>query len=283
MLKSTVKYLFFLDIDGTLLDSKYKTNYLGLKRKIESLQARQKFAFCLNSNRSIQDLLPVAKQFGIKGPLICENGLFAYLPKSNREVLLTDKKMLNMLISVKNSFKKWILQYGQELKLKIIYRKTDTVKLMNDSGAKKNFENSIFVFDNKFRKYTISAHVRRFTSGNMNKDLNSLKKLQKFITEKVKILGLSDSIEIGSSDTFGNLLVYSKLISKRTGVKHLINNYYRGYKVIAIGDESSDARMVQDIGEFWTLNNATAEVKNVANKVAIESHTKGVNELLLNL
>ncbi|MDP3994240.1 MAG: HAD hydrolase family protein [bacterium] len=280
MLKNTAKHLIFLDIDGTLLDPEYRINCSELKLRLKSLQSQGNFVFCLNSNRSLQDLFPIAKQFDISGPLVCENGLFAYLPRSKKKILLTNKKNIEKMIKVKKNFKFWILETAQILKKSVYYKKTDTVKLIN-KVKKNNFPgDSILVFDNKYRKYTVSAHIKRLVSGALTKDLLSLRKLEIIVRKKIKQLGLSKIIEVGTSEVFGNLLIYSKLINKRTGVKYLISKYYRNYKVIAIGDESSDANMVEGLGEFWMVGNGTKDAKKSASKIAKYKYTKGVNELL---
>lgn len=272
------KQLLFLDIDGTLLDPQYKNNYPGLKNLILKLQ-KHDFVFCLNSNRALHDLLPVAKQFGIKGPLICENGLFAYIPDSQKEILLTGRDALNDLAYVKTNFQKWISESRSALGYEIKYTMTDTVKLV-DTKASKFPQNTILVFDNKFRKYTISAHIRRFANQHLVKDLDSLDILRQILTENIKSHGLTDKIEIDSSETFGNLLIYSKLTSKYAGVRYLVKNVYPGYGVVAIGDEPSDANMVSGIGKFLTVGNASRIAKKLAAKVSHGSYANGVYELL---
>ena len=64
--------LIFLDIDGTLLDSSYASNDENLSEIIKKLQDSGKYVFGLNSNRSIEDMLPIARDFSINGPLIGE-------------------------------------------------------------------------------------------------------------------------------------------------------------------------------------------------------------------
>ena len=97
------KTIYFLDIDGTLLDEKYISNCPNLATEI-SHQEELGMVFALNSNRAIKDLLPVASEFNIQGPLICENGLFAYLPKSKRKIYLVEKSHLKQLVEIKKLF-----------------------------------------------------------------------------------------------------------------------------------------------------------------------------------
>jgi len=57
--------LIFLDIDGALLDARYMSNDPDLTLYITQLQTEKEYVFGLNSNRSLEDILPIAKAFAI--------------------------------------------------------------------------------------------------------------------------------------------------------------------------------------------------------------------------
>lgn len=181
----TNKTLIFLDIDGTLLDEKYKCNYSRLANLIEKLE-RNDIVFSLNSNRSLEDLLPVAKQFKINGPLVCENGLFTYLPKSRKTIFLISREKLKKLKDAKRTITLWIKNTKVLLNKKIHYKSTDTVALTTKTKSYSKFENSDFIFDNKFRNYTISAHIRNVANGKLQNDIQILRSLIEKLPQNCK-------------------------------------------------------------------------------------------------
>ena len=67
-----MKNIIMLDIDGTLYDSNYAINCISLPKMIKKLSKNN--IFVLNSNRAVEDMLYVKKDFNINGPIIAENG-----------------------------------------------------------------------------------------------------------------------------------------------------------------------------------------------------------------
>jgi len=277
------KYLIFLDIDGTLLDEKYRCNYPNLALTIKRFEEQENVIFSINSNRSLQDLWPIIKQFRISGPIVCENGIFAYFVKSKKKVYLAPKNLLSKLKTIKYNFRSWTLEASKELGKRTFYKKTDTVKIVSQGKRVEFPENSIIILVNRFREYTVSAHVKKFKKGNLFKDLRTLQRLQKSLENKISEISLDKDIEISSSTTFGNILVYLKKISKRTGTEYLLKKHFPNYRAVAIGNERSDFQMIEELGEFWTVKNASKEVKRLASKIATKPYAKGVNDLLIEL
>lgn len=278
------KYLIFLDIDGTLLTPDYKNNFPLLINKIKDLQKKGNIVFSLNSNRSLHDLLPIAQEFGILGPLICENGIFVYFQNLRKKVILAPLQSLKKMKEIKRLFKKWVMESQNIVGKKMHYFKADTVSFIKDGTKHLEFpENSIILLDNKFRDYTISAHVRRLEFGKMVKDLQALKSLREYIEKQIKNNGFNQIVTVSSSDVFCNLLIYPKFVNKKTGVMFLKEKYYKDYKVIAIGDEITDFKMVEGIGDFWTVANASDQLKKISLKVAKNIYAKGVYELISQL
>ena len=127
------KKLVFLDIDGTLIDKNYSSNCPDLKKLILLLQKRG-FVFAINSNRSLEDLLPISKRFGIKGPLVGENGSFIYFQGAKKTIYLLNKVERDRVKKTIEKVKKEIVNYGKKyLNLdNILVLKTDTVKALSN-------------------------------------------------------------------------------------------------------------------------------------------------------
>jgi len=274
------KNIFFLDIDGTLLDESYLCNYPKLMFLIKDMQNKG-MVFSLNSNRAIEDLLPVASQFGITGPLVCENGLFAYLPSEKTNIFFVDKNHINQLKKIKRLFRDWLDDFAVENNISLSYKRIDTVKLATKESPSNYPNQSILVFDNKFRKYTISAHIKKCIDGKLVKDFSILGKINDFIKEKLIKNNYDNYINVTFSEDFGNLLIFSKMVNKKTGVVFLQKNYFKDYKVVGIGNELSDFKMVENVGEFWTVNNAKRNIKALAKKISTSNFSNGVYELIV--
>jgi len=274
------KFIIFLDIDGTLLDEKYRCNHPQISSLISKL-GRKGVKFALNSNRSLEDLLPLASKFKINGPLVCENGLFAYVPQEDKTIYFMGQMELNKIKSAKDLLSTWLSEFASKHDRRLLYKRVDTVKWIGKNKSYKYHPNDMIVLDNKFRKYTTSAHIRRVVGGKLVKDLESLKMIRRYLTDRFADEDLERIVSVGASESFGNLLIFSSKASKRTAVSKLIKKEYKDYKVIAIGDEVADSEMVKGVGEFWTTANADYKVSNLADKISTHKYAKGVNELLV--
>ena len=271
--------LIFLDIDGTLLDSRYNSNDATLAEYINSLQKERGFIFGLNSNRSLEDIVPIAKQFSIDGPLIGENGIFAYYPKPDQLQYLLDEPELKKLVVDKEELQTLILA-AIEAKFKnqkVIWRNVDTVKSISEKIIETKYqEGDIIVLNNVFRRHAISAHLFRFTDGLLKTiPVPIVKSVLKLIRSECKKRGLA----ITYDPNFSNILVYSKSVSKNSAVKKVIGDY-PNLKLYAVGDSMSDYEMVKDIGIFLAVANAPKDVRGKATLFSRAVNAQGVRELL---
>ncbi len=276
------KQIIFLDIDGTLLDSKYRSNSIELPGLISSLQKTGKCIFVLNSNRSLEDIKSVAKQFRIEGLLVCENGAFIYDQTTKKTTLILDKTNEQLVKKFKKEYSKYLEKVARGLGYKIDYRLIDTVKYVSENSEPKKttnaIKNSLLILDNIYRKYTISSHVRSHYDGT-KLNTNLLKKLYIKMKKFIELSEYRGKIGASYSDVFGNLLFYSSCTSKAIGVQY-VKKLYINSTVIAIGDEIWDANMIGDLGEFWAVKNASDEAKEHASHISGKEYAAGVFELL---
>ncbi len=273
------KKLIFLDIDGTLLDSSYASNNDSLPKIIERLQSSGEYVFGLNSNRSIEDMLPIAKDFSIKGPLIGENGIFAHNLATNKTEYFLDKSDLAELISQKEVVEEAIVDCLESKyeNSRVLWRNVDTVEAISKNIIDPDYkEGDIVVLNNSFRRYTTSAHVFIFKNNRLNKlPTIQVRELLKNLSEHK----LSFDLTITYDPNFCNILVYSNLVSKRSAVEKIMAEY-NDYELYSVGDEINDYYMSKNIGTFLAVGNASKKVREKASYSSVSENTSGVVELL---
>lgn len=250
--------LIFLDIDGTLLDKNYKATSSATKKLVRQL-TNDGVLFGLNSNRSVHDILPIAKRFGITGPIIAENGIVLRVKNSTTQLL--------NLPPVLKKFREFLAAESQSQSAQ--YAFLDTIK-----NKKKN-RKGLFWAVNKYRSFTVSIHVTRDGKPSLPDARNLEKKLN-------HVFGSEYTIYV--SPIFANVLVSPALSGKEVGLQALLKKKaFRNKKVIMIGDDSADLKLKPFVHKFFAVGNATPEVKEIADYVSNCTHTKGVDDILKKL
>lgn len=274
--------IVFLDIDGTLLDENYRSNDPSLKRTITEQQA-EGVIFCLNSNRSLEDLLPIAKRFCIQGPLIGENGIFSYDPKTQQTRYFVEPSHLSAFVEQKQIHERLILQTINELygDTNVAWINADTVNVLTHKPSLDNIaEDSIVALNNMYRRYTSSVHILKKVGNRLVPiEEKHLASITDIVSQKA---GKQKRMDINYSSSFSNILLTPSETSKRRAVKILLKDHkIDSQYVFGIGDEYNDYRMIQGSGTFLTINNANEKVKKVSKISATKPYAKGVHELIL--
>lgn len=143
--------LIFLDIDGTLIQENQKPNTTRLPRVIKEL-SRKGFLFGLNSNRSIEDVLPIYTQFGLNGPLVLENGIYFKKSPQKKNFFIIPKPA-----RVHADLLRTVRQFAREHELAMTVVNADTVAAIPRSARTKG----VVIMVNKFRLFTGSVHIYR--------------------------------------------------------------------------------------------------------------------------
>ncbi|HSX16212.1 MAG TPA: HAD family hydrolase [Candidatus Saccharimonadales bacterium] len=268
--------LALLDIDGTLLDPSYGSNDTSLKEFI-GMQRQAGLTCGLNSNRALHDLLPIAVQFGIQGPIVGENGLFVYYPETKRTVFLMEQPELEALKRVKHDMERCLQDTLASFfpEKQVVWQDVDTVQAVQQPASDYP-EGTIVVLNNKYRSWTISAHVKVCQDGRLVAFPEALPRVVQTLQESE----VAKNVTVASSPDFANVLVYSTSSSKRAAVEYLLEHDYSQHRLLVIGDEQSDVNMAKGIGEFMTTANSPDAIKAQASAVASEPYAKGVHELL---
>lgn len=258
------KILVFLDIDGTLIKPNQQPNTRKLPSVIQRL-TRKDVLFGLNSNRSLEDIIPIYRRFGLNGPIILENGVYFLRSLESRKTFLIRKPRLLRRVSAQA-----IRNFIRERSLECQFRHTDTVKIIR---SKKLKTIPLGIFLNGFRKYTGSVHIYRYGK----RDTRMAKSLCVFLRKYFAKKGLDLLVE--SPKAFGNVVFWPRKASKSRALRK-IRRFYRGYDFFMIGDDLADLETRREIQGFFAVNNAQSEVKKAAGYTARESYTKGVVEIL---
>jgi len=271
------KYLIVMDIDGTLVDSNYRSTSPTIYSVIEQMQ-EEGHIFVLNSNRSLEDILEIANHFHIKGPVIGENGCFIYNQETEETTVLIPDQILAGLNKLKDNVKDIIAENFSHSEF-AISDTTDFNKYYDTQDVPENID-TYFIM-NEFRKFSISIHVRKIVNGEPAKDLENTKKLYDLMKDYIITNNLNLSIEY--TDRYCNVLVCSKENNKTAAFKELNQSLSGDYVKVIIGDDSLDKPTLDELDYFFVVNNAKDNVKAIADYVAKEEITKGGEEILLKL
>ncbi len=258
------KVLTFLDIDGTLIQPNQRPNTKKLPSIIQKL-AKLGVLFGLNSNRSLEDIVPIYSQFGLNGPVILENGVYFLKSLNARKIFLIKRPPLLNKMSVEA-----IKAFIKENRLSCQFSSTNTVKAIRSKKLKKI---PLGIFLNKFRKYTGSVHIFRYGKRDIRLANELCIFLKKYFLKKQ--LGLS----VESTKSFGNVIFWPRYVNK-TKALNKIRKFYPEYLLFMIGDDLIDSETRQEAEGFFTVANALSEVKEEADYVSNKAYTKGVVDIL---
>jgi len=110
--------------------------------------------------------------------------------------------------------------------------------------------------------------------------LIAIKKIHQLVKDYVERQQFDLAVDY--TESYGNLLVYPKNNDKGKAFNILAKEYPKFIRVV-IGDDYLDKPLMNEIDYFLTINNASQEVKDMADYTSSESVTKGVEQILLNL
>lgn len=276
MKTKSIKKIVFLDVDGTLINSYKGPNSKNFTSTFEEIQQKG-VLLSLNSNRSIEDLLPIIKQFKIKGPIVVENGAYIYFPQNGIVHEFISRNEKKKMKAVRKKVVKLFTAFFEERGIDVEIETIDTSKkLMSNSERINNSSPQVRILNNKYRKYTVSAHIQEKTKNSYKKSRRYIKKLEQFL---IKELSDTSDLVIKGHPFFCNILVYSSNLSKKTGVQKLADMYPNA-TIAAVGDEYGDVEMIKDTGDFYAVANADKKAREAAIYVSKENFTKGVLDIL---
>lgn len=268
------KYLIMLDVDGTLIDSNYLSNSSTIYNLIDQLQ-NEGYVFVLNSNRSLEDLKSIARKFKIIGPLIGEGGTFIY--NNNEEIKLVSEETEMQIKELRRMLPEIVCENFPSSHF-IIDDTTSFNKALTSQDHPSQTKN-IFIL-NKYRRFSLSCHVKKVINNKLEKNLESVVKLYGILRKYIEKQQMD--IDISYTTKYANILISPKNCNKGKSFNKLSESY-KNYTKIIIADDYFDKPMIQGIDYFFVVNNADEKAKEIANYISIEKITKGVEEILLNI
>jgi len=138
---------------------------------------------------------------------------------------------------------------------------------------------SVFIM-NEFRKYSISVHAKKIENGLMVRDIDLARRLFDVVSAAIKENGWQLRAEY--TDSYANVLVLPTAVSKPQAL-HRVTEKFPQYESVVIGDDAADKPLRAEIDYFFVVNNGTPEAKAMADYVAEQPITKGVEEILLKI
>lgn len=256
----------FFDVDGCLLDWKYKTNMdiEQFRHRIESM-TKFGFSFNLNSNRSLDNLLDIYRSFGFNGKIIIENGACIYDPRKDSfySVGFSTFDRKNLVAALRN-----------ERFARIDFIDTDILISHPSKIAVEGKEGQFLCFCEKTRKYTMTVYPRVVRNSKFVFDAHLLDKTKDALSK-----GYPDyCLEVGLH--YGNVLLVPESSSKGAPLKVVAKNS----EIVSFGDGDGDISMF-DVSDFCgSPANASPKViervLNLRGYVSKGRFTKGAFEFL---
>lgn len=258
------KILVFLDIDGTLIGYDQQPTTDVLKPYLKDLETRG-VRFGLNSNRAHEDIIPVIEQFGLTGPFIIENGACVV-----DSIGATPEPLVEIPYDVPALTEIALRAVARELFQTDAVEKRDTTHLVI-AGVSPDAPLTFFM--NIFRRYSASIHHR--VKGEYHPHISEQ------LAQALNAYFLAHQIHLSATAHAHGATVTIDVpgVDKGTGLKEL-RLRFPDTLFVAIGDGGGDIPLRPFVDRLYAVNNAIPELKAIADRVATQSVTQGVLELL---
>lgn len=265
-----MKKYIFLDIDGTLLDSKKQVSDINIKAMNEIEKQNFEIVFC--SGRNNDYLVNLSKKCNTSNYIISSNGSMIY-KQSDNEIIHTDQIPYEILKNIYN--------YCKNNQLAITFN-TKNERYYNDfyHQEKKNIKiiNNIDEISNIL--------VTQFVVGSY--DYQKMIEVKEYIENinELEIVNISTTIKLKQIDSKDGFFydVVLKGINKGTGIKNFIKHMNLDKEnCIAIGDHVNDIDMFKETSYNIAMNNGYEELKKQANYIAKSNDENGVEDALRHL
>lgn len=263
-----------LDIDGTLLNEQRKIER-GTAEKLAALPARG-IEVVLCSGRRFSAALRYARQLGLSGPIIVNNGtvvkeiasartIYAdYFPRQHFPPLIRLLKEMNLpavlLVDEYPHCDFYVdVAEGNEYHAEYVTMNRDMGRVVENLAAVQS-ETASQV--NVFHAYPVLLTAEEKIRDAMNGRVGSV------IVRNVRYKGCSLEIAAPTASKWKAL----KWVAEHRGI--------RVEEIVAIGDDTNDVEMVREAGFGVAVANALDEVKAVADYVTAHPRNSGTEELI---
>ena len=253
--------IVFLDIDGTLLDSKHQVMPCTHNR-LQYLH-RLGVPIVLCSARPPEGVNLVAKQVGVQGPVACYNGGLIF---DENHTILRD---VGIGISLAMDFKRFVCERFPDLVVSAyLYNVWMAEDLQHPLIRQEAEISGCTPLQGSLEQVASAAsHVHKLLCMG---DAMRIRALQKEIQQRFPQL-----MALRSKATYLEILPLES--TKRSAVQVLLDHYGLGpEKAVAFGDSDVDVDMLQYCGFGVAMGNAPRQVKEAADYVTASNDQEGV-------
>ncbi len=253
-----MKYLFAIDIDGTLRnDEGIITEYSKDVIK-EAISKGHYVVLCTARPRF--HTIKVNEEIGASDYFICLSGAEVYDSKNN--ILIHESFIDNNEVKI-------LYEYAKENDIRIMFsndNKEYVTKFVRSN-------NQILLTDDN--KDILKQKIKNSLIIDSNKE--KVKAFENYIKEKYS-MNILVSIDSGEESWF---IVTSKQTSKGNGLKLLANHLKIDKNCIfAFGNDSNDISMFKEANKGYAVSNSTEDLINVASEVIDSNNNDGVAKKL---
>ncbi|MGX7107462.1 Cof-type HAD-IIB family hydrolase [Hutsoniella sourekii] len=247
------QHLIAIDLDGTTLNDQSKVSYTTIQT-LRSL-AEMGHLVVIATGRPYRNAIDIYRQIGIHSPMINFNGALCQFPERDR----------------------WLASYHQELDKEIAFellanQEDLDIDLIAVEGQRQLYTTSSNLPDSPFYPKDKST-IKRLSRDSLRHNPTAIS----IFTAKDKEQSVEAEITRRYGDqvsvrTWGGILpmleVVHKSINKAVGVNR-VAEFYRIPReaILTFGDENNDLEMLEYAGLGVAMQNATEEVKAVADQV----------------
>lgn len=268
------KNLVLVDLDLTMINEQYQpTLPLETIQQVaqESLDHGDKIG--LISDTALSTLQHRMTEFGFWGPIISEKGALITWPIGESE--LTTEMAIDWIV-----FKRMVIK-----SLEKRFPEADIVEerylTFFDSSPQERGLSSpskVVIIINPNRNYSFSFHVRLVDGDQLIMDQLLfdivVTAMNEIVTEEYL-----PHVVLDANSKYCVIIYTEKKFDKSIAILRL-KQMYPSYRFVAIGDSGGDAVLKGHVDLLCAVNNATAELKGVADIISDKPITAGVLELL---
>ena len=258
----------FIDIDGTLRDSKEQIN----KRTIESIKkvASKGILVVICSGRPRKYTEDISKQCNASKYIICSNGGAIYDYKEKRviyENVMNKNACIDLYKIAVEAGVRFIMNVGEN-------RVVNHIKHHDGSEIEMKTNIETFIKENNVVQCVI-----------VDEDLEKIRKLKPAI-EKIKKVKINNQHKaLIDSNTKQGGSIYYDIANMDCNKGNAIKKFCKTMSIdlsdtIAIGDGHNDISMFQMVGYSVAMENAAEDVKAYANEVTATNEENGVAQFL---
>ncbi|WXR62748.1 Cof-type HAD-IIB family hydrolase [Peptostreptococcaceae bacterium AGR-M142] len=277
--------LIAIDLDGTLLNSKKEI-------KIENINSINKaiknnIHVIIATGRSYQDAKAIINSYGLKLPIISDNGSAIHDKDGN---------LLNLIYINKDSISKICKKLEKD---NYYYEISTNDKIYSYKRGKeilKEEHKEILTKNPHLKEELDHAYELQFSQNNIE-FIDSYEDIVSKDDKCLGILGVSfyknrleeaknkykevdENLSIFTSTTY-NFEMTNKKASKGNALKFYCDKY--GYDLessMAVGDNGNDFSMIQSVGFSFAMKNAIKELKEIAKYNTLSNEESGVSKAI---